>query len=93
MNQGTEKLSNMWMLVSGCRPEAPVSVFLTLTLMSPRRKGCCPGLENCNESLDQRTVSRQGDVRADFRHSLEADCEGMKTAVEKKFADPGGWLL
>lgn len=47
-----EKLSNMWMLVRGCRlalrHEAPACVPAHNTVVSPGRKGRCPGLENGN---------------------------------------------
>lgn len=45
------------------------------------------------ESLDQRTVRRPGDVKADCGHGLEVDCVGLKTTADKEFPDPGVWSL
>lgn len=45
------------------------------------------------ESLDQRTVRRPGDVKADCGHGLEADGVGLKTTVEKECPDPRVWPL
>ena len=87
-NCNTEKLSKGHRFQ--LRHYAPVSVFLTTTLMSPGREGHDPRLGNGNGKSGSGDSEQAGVEGADCGHDLQVD-PGVKTPMG--FPDPRLWGL